>query len=65
MSKTNEHFKALSPEEIQELKGQIGALLNYTGGGGWPTVVRAEIRNKLKKDDIEFIKSRLDELVRR
>ena len=48
-------LRHLSPEELQVVKGQIGAVLNYTASGGAAAKVPHEIHAKISPEDAKKI----------
>ena len=57
-------LKNLSPKEVQVIKGQIAALLNYTTHGGGAARIPEEIREKIDDKDAEGLVSEIARLLR-
>ena len=60
MSEFNQDLsRELKPQELDEIKGQIAALLNYSSPSGVPAKIENDIINKLTEDDRKIILDRI------
>lgn len=56
-------LRNLSPAEIEIVKGQIAAMLNYTTPGPAPAKIPSSIRAKISDQDAKAISAGIDKLL--
>lgn len=56
-------LKELSPKEVNVVKGQIAAMLNYTTQGGSPATIDAAILQKIPQENRKEIRTKIEKLL--